>query len=378
MQNWFPLGVAKGKAFCNRIEERKRLKYNILNNTHTLIISPRRYGKTSLAQQVITELKFPSCTIEFTLASDRYTAQNIIHTAVGRLLINLMPTHKKAFSLATKYFAKLSPSFVLDTQSGARIEFKPDLKSTELGLTELLENIDKAAREAKKRIILFMDEFQQLATFDDHQIIEAAIRNAAQRMENACFIFSGSNRHLLQLMFDDTSRPLFHLCDRITPERISEKDYIDYIEKAALDRWKKSLSIEVIKQIFELTQRHPYYLNVLCARLWREEQLPVLKNIEIFWNQYITEENYRIANELNKLSHHQKLMLMILSQQPFSQPTSKEVVTLMRSSVGSAAKSCKILLENDYIYQDVDGYYKILDPAIFSYLQKESKTILGL
>jgi AAA+ ATPase superfamily predicted ATPase len=48
-----------------------------MHATHTLVISPRRYGKTSLAQKVIAELKLPASIFEFTLMSDHYTASLI-------------------------------------------------------------------------------------------------------------------------------------------------------------------------------------------------------------------------------------------------------------------------------------------------------------
>ena len=57
MKNWFPLGLAEGKAFCNRVKEREHLEYNITHSIHSLIVSPRRYGKTSLAHKVMTDIK---------------------------------------------------------------------------------------------------------------------------------------------------------------------------------------------------------------------------------------------------------------------------------------------------------------------------------
>lgn len=378
MTNWFPLGLATGKAFCNRIEERKHLKYNIEQGTHTLIISPKRYGKTSLAQKVMSELKLATYVLEFTLASDHITTQNIISNAIGHLLLSLMPSHKKVLSLASKYFSKLQPKLIFDTQFGTKIEFKPDFNSPQLGIGELLISADKAAEDAQKKVVLLMDEFQQIATLKENTTIEAAIRNAAQRMKNISIIFSGSNRHLLQSMFEDQSRPLYHLCERIPLNRINSQDYSHYIQNAALERWNRELDSEALTQILTLTQRHPYYVNMLCSKLWRHEQKPDLKVVEDTWQDYVEEEHFRIISELGQLSHHQKLMLMILAIHPFKQPTSKEIINQMRASVGSVAKTFKILLQQDYIYQEADGYYRILDPTIEFFLKKQVKIPLGL
>lgn len=370
MQNWFPLGLASGEAFCNRIDERKHLKHNILHGIHTLIASPRRYGKTSLAQQIIQDINLSSALMEFTLASDLVTTQNIISIAIGKLVLDLAPNHKKAFVLANKFFSKLNPKLIIDTHMGATIELTPEFQSPHLGIMDLLQNVDNAAKAANKKIVLFMDEFQQIALLEDHLQLEAAIRNAAQRMKNTSIIFSGSNRHLLQLMFDDNSRPLYHLCDRINLQRIHANDYESYIQKVALKRWHRKLEPESINEIFAFTYRHPYYVNVLCGRLYRYDTLPTLIDIQSCWHEYITEENDRIGKEISQLSHYQKMMLILLSISPFSQPSSKEVTQKIHTSTSNAAKCCKFLLENDYVYKDSNGVFRITDPAIESYLKK--------
>lgn len=376
MQNWFPLGLARGDAFCNRISERKHLKHNILHGVHTLIASPRRYGKTSLAQQAITELKLPSAMMEFTLVSDLHMTQNIMSNTIGKLILQLVPTHKKALLLANKFFSKLNPKLIIDTQMGAKIELTPDIKSPHLGIMELLLQIDQIAEAAGKRIIIFMDEFQQIALLDDHLTLEAAIRNAAQRMNNTCIIFSGSHRHLLQLMFDDKSRPLYHLCDRINLQRIHETDYEKYIQKVSQKRWHHLLSSDALQTIMELTHRHPYYLNVLCGRLYRDDHLPTCHSIDLAWAEYISDESDRLGKEVAQLSHYQKLMLLLLAVKPFSQPTSKAVITKLHISTSNAAKCHRFLLENDYIYPEADGYFRITDPAMECYLTKQAD-ILG-
>jgi hypothetical protein len=70
-------------------------------------------------------------------------------------------------------------------------------------------------------------------------------------------------------------------------------------------------------------------------------------------------------------------MLMIAAIKGFTQPTSKKVISQMRASVGSAAKTFKYLLQQDYIYSGVDGFYKIVDPAIETFLKKTAVNVIG-
>lgn len=53
----FHRGLASGEGFCNRKDELARLSQNILQTTQALLISPRRYGKTSLALRAIESTK---------------------------------------------------------------------------------------------------------------------------------------------------------------------------------------------------------------------------------------------------------------------------------------------------------------------------------
>lgn len=376
--NWFSLGVAKEDAFCNRVEEREHLRYNVSHAVHTLLISPRRYGKTSLALKVINETGLSNVAMDFTLVSDQNSVQNIINAAIGKLLAKLAPVHKKALDLATKFFAAMHPQLVLDATSGMRVELQPNFSLPQMAINEILLNADKFAIAAKKRAIILMDEFQQIAALDDAQTIEAAIRNATQNMQNISIIFSGSSRHLLQMIFDDSSRPFYHLCDRINLERISAEDYLLHLQRAAKDRWGKPLPNEHVEQILLLSQLHPYYLNVICLRLWRSDKMFAASEVDRVWQQYLAEEQDRVGADIAKLSNHQKHMLLLLAIQPFKQPTSKDVVHKIGATVGSAAKSFKVLLHNDYIHLDkTTGNYKILDPLVESYLRNQAKFLLA-
>jgi AAA+ ATPase superfamily predicted ATPase len=54
MKNPFVYGeTVTGVYFCNRIQEIRELVNDIQNGTNVIIFSPRRYGKTSLINQVL-------------------------------------------------------------------------------------------------------------------------------------------------------------------------------------------------------------------------------------------------------------------------------------------------------------------------------------
>jgi uncharacterized protein len=84
--NYFPLGIAKGEAFCNRVSERKRLISNTERNKHTIVISPRRYGKSSLVLCSLEEMKLPYERVDLFVAVNIKTVEEQILKGVKNLI----------------------------------------------------------------------------------------------------------------------------------------------------------------------------------------------------------------------------------------------------------------------------------------------------
>lgn len=57
MRSPFQYGkFATGSTFINRVSERKLLKMNLYSGINTMLISPRRWGKSSLVKEAMEEL----------------------------------------------------------------------------------------------------------------------------------------------------------------------------------------------------------------------------------------------------------------------------------------------------------------------------------
>src|SRR6185312_1965995 len=139
------------------------------------------------------------------------------------------------------------------------------------------EGLEKLAAKNKKQVIVFFDEFQDILKVDDTQKLQAAIRAVAQHSHYVTYIFSGSSRMMLKKIFDDKNQPLYMLCNKILLERIKPEHFIQHIQKAAKNRWKHKLNEEIINIILSFTEAHPYYVNMLCQKLWDLKEGPHIK-----------------------------------------------------------------------------------------------------
>jgi AAA+ ATPase superfamily predicted ATPase len=169
LTDWFPVTLAIGKAFCNRVKERKIVKQYINLGRHTVVMAPRRYGKTSLINQVLLEMNVPHTIIELTLATTAEDVQRLMIGHISSLLYSILPKAAKAKQNILSLFSWLRPEIVL-TVGKQKLIFHPESRGQNAidTVSKLLKKLNEAAQLVNKRIVIIMDEFQQLSDMEDH------------------------------------------------------------------------------------------------------------------------------------------------------------------------------------------------------------------
>jgi len=359
--------IATEQAFCNRKAEINQLQHCIEHQRPVLLVSPRRYGKTSLALRTILKTKLPYAQIDLFSAIDEQDVERAILKGVTKLIIMMESIPKKALALASEIFEGTHIRVAI-SKIGLSIEVNRRGEKPAYHVLDILERLEHLAKKSNKKIILFFDEFQCIDEATSNRAMESVLRQVAQLTKSIAFIFSGSNRHLLNQLFNDRNRPFYKLCEKITLDRISEEAYTKHIQKAAKKTWELELPERVISRLFNYTERHPYYINLLCSRLWRQKH-PTIHTIEHIWDQYISEERSSVASELELMSKNQRKLLTILSRSGGTDsPHSQAFLHLARMSKTTVFQALGILEKRDYIYKDIDGHYVVLDPLIQSVL----------
>jgi hypothetical protein len=362
MQEYFPQGVAVDESFCNRSKEKKALRTSIESNEHLVLVAPRRHGKTSLLAKVLQENDFPGVSMDFFFVLTQAEVVKTISDGISKIITQLLPKSQKACKQLLNTVTALNPKLTFNFL-GQKLEISTR-QTTEKTISELLLALDQFAAKAKKSCVIIFDEFQQIGELKENHAVEAAIRHAVERSQYVSYIFCGSKRHLLNEMFSDKSRPLYHLCDLMTIERIDSAAYHDFINQRAKKKWKKLLSTDSLEEITHLTENHPYYVNALCRRLWHSDKLPDLAEVRTVWNDYVNQQGVWITDDLSRLSLNRRKVLTALAMQSTKEPQSQE----FSGRVGLPPSTIKRCLEDlqklDVIYLKPDGYYNVLDPAV--------------
>lgn len=367
IEKQFPEGVAVGSAFLNREEERAYLAKRIQVSQHTVLMAPRRYGKTSLVLKVAEELNLPYKTMDlFAAYSEEYIRDQIINK-VGKLVIELLPRLEKAKAQLLKIFKAMKPEISLGG-FGQRLILHPYSNSLQ-SITDLLLKLDETAAHFNKKIVIFMDEFQQISELKQCHAIEASIRHAVERSKNVAYVFSGSNRHLLNQMFGDKGRPLYRLCQILELDRIHGDVYIKHLKQLSKKQWGHELPQAVIDSILELTECHPFYMNTFCQIIWEENTLPTHRDvIETLWHNYVQAQRRNISLDVMKLSANQRKILIALAQSGEREIQGADFTTPLKISASSAKQALDVLTKKDFVMQ-TNEIYGIVDPAVKYYLQ---------
>lgn len=371
-RDYFPMGIAAGAAFCNRREETDLLVSNMINGKHTLLMATRRYGKSSLALHALQLSGCPYVEMDFYMAVNEKMIESYILNAVVDLIGKAIGPLDKLIVSIKKYVKNLKPKLDISSNS-LKLELASDSSSDPAtNIKEGLLLLEKLLEEKKKHAVLLMDEFQNVGIIAQGKGIEGAIRHAAQKTKYLTLIFSGSNRKLLKTMFEDETRPLYKLCWKIGLTRISIEDYQVHLQKAAHAAWSNELNSAVLEKIISLSERHPYYLNKLCDRLWayHSQKPPSLKAVTEAWMEILEEEKSDAIKEISLLSLGQKNVLLTIARGESTLLTSKKTIISLQMPSSSILAALEALEEKDVIEKD-HNRYQIINPVIKFFVRKD-------
>jgi len=371
----FPRGIALGKAFCNRDDERAQLAANLLAHRprHTWVSGRRRHGKSSLIAQTLADIgrkrrtRIAHASVDVFVVHNLKTLDEAIREAIGTLSGKLLPRRKRALDYLGKAFAAFKPELSIGA-NGLKLKLSGEAPSP-ARIDAMLRALDAAAAHYEVRGVLVIDAFQQVSRLDEGHAVEGAIRSVAQAARALSFVFLGSERTLLSQMFEDRERPLYMLCEHVEVARIATEAYHKFLDDAARLRWDGPLTPAAFDALMSHTQRHPFYVNALARALWDRSEPPTASSIDATWSQLLAGESERFKAQLLAIPHLTRAVLKWLAVEPTSTPTAQAVLGSLGLSVGTVSGAVKWLEERDLIWRDEANVLRPVDPLLGLYLR---------
>lgn len=225
--------IADSKEFTNREEEIMLLETNFLGNVNTILISPRRWGKSSLVKKVAEDVIKKNHQIKVCFIN----IQNIrneeeFYTYYATELIKATSTKAEEWIEASRDFlGRFIPkiSFGVDSQNDFSLSL--DWKEIKNSPDEILNLSERLAEQKKIRLLICIDEFQNISEFADPGALQKKLRTHWQHHQKTTYCIYGSKRHMMMDVFTSPSMPFYKFGAMLFLEKIKEKDWIKFIAK---------------------------------------------------------------------------------------------------------------------------------------------------
>ncbi len=270
METPFVFGkIAKNENFTDREKETVQLTTNFTSLINTIIISPRRWGKSSLVSKAAeTALNQKSslriCTVDLFNVRNEEEFYTLLAMAV---LKSASSRWEEAVDAAKRFFRKLVPKIILspDPQSEFSLDF--DWKELRQNPDEILDLAEKLATEKKLSMVVCIDEFQNMAGFDNPLLFQKRLRSHWQQHQYVSYCLYGSKRHMMLDVFTNPSMPFFKFGELLFLEKIDTESWITFIAERFSATGKKITATQA-EIIVRLADNHPYYVQQLSQQVW--------------------------------------------------------------------------------------------------------------
>jgi hypothetical protein len=273
MDNPFVYGeVVPGEAFVDREAELDRLVADLGDGQKVFLISPRRYGKSSLIRQTLDALRRRGAlTVDVTVSS--YSSYLAFLEGYARAIASVESKWERARTWLTEAIASTRPEVRYepkDTGLG-RFSVAFPLITTARDLNRLANEVfalpGKLATERKRTIVIALDEFQAIDSFNGGSV-EHALRAATQHQRRVGYVFAGSEPSLMDKMIGPR-RPFYKAGPVMRLQKISATLFGDFIEQRFVKTGMKPES-GVAEAIVELAGNLPYDVQRLAHETWDE------------------------------------------------------------------------------------------------------------
>ena len=271
MQNPFVYGeIVPGESFVDREVELDRLIGDLAAGQKVFLISPRRYGKSSLVRQALTALsRRGTLTVEVTVSS--YSSYVSFLEGYARALAAVETRWERARGWLTKVISSTRPEIRYDADTSGPGRFSvafPQVKN-ERDVSRVANEVfalpGRLAAEQKRAVVVALDEFQAVAAFNGGSV-EHALRAAAQQQRQVGYVFAGSEPSLMEKMIGP-KRPFYKAGPVMRLQKIPGDVFADFIEskfgKSGI-RAEPGLGAAVV----DLAGNLPYDVQRLAHETW--------------------------------------------------------------------------------------------------------------
>lgn len=364
--------IATEKNFTDREKETADLVRNFTSLINTIIISPRRWGKSSLVNKAAKlamnqDSRLRICHIDLFNVRD----EEHFYSLLAQKVISATSTKwEEAVASAKSMFSHLVPKISIGSDPTNEVSIDFDWETVKQNPDEVLDFAEKIAQKKGLKIVICVDEFQNISEFTDADYLQKKLRSHWQRHQSVAYCLYGSKRHMMMEVFTNSSKPFYKFGNLMFLDKIDTHCLVEFFQRRFADT-NKRINDDAANLIVQLVENHPYYAQQLAQLSWlrtkdvcrveivREAHAALVEQLSLL---FVTITETLTTQQLNYLK------ALIAKEKAI---TSTDVMHRYKiSSTTSIARSKAALIKND-ILDNKAGEISFQDPIYAYWLKTE-------
>jgi len=275
MEKAFVYGMSVGgNNFTDRIEETKRIKLDFENGVNVILISPRRMGKTSLIKKVISEIDNPMLKIIYMDIYDCRSEYDFYNRFAETIMKSTGNHLEQVMENIKRFLVRISPKISFNPEPNSEFSVSLGITPKDYSPEEILNLPERIAKEQGVRLVVCIDEFQQIGEFTDSLTIQKRLRGVWQHHQNVSYCFFGSKKHLMENIFQNRRMPFYQFGEMLHLKCIPTVYWVPFI-CSRFEKYGKKIAEEYAGRICQVVKNYSSYVQQLAWNVMAETEKEV-------------------------------------------------------------------------------------------------------
>lgn len=218
-----------GDNFTDRELETQRLKLNFENGINSIIISPRRMGKTSLVKRVAEQITDPQFKVIYMDIYKCRTEYDFYEKFAASIIESTVTKMDQMLETAKEFIMSITPKISFNPEPNTEFSLSLGITPKANSPEEILSLPERIAQKRGIHIIVCIDEFQQIGEFPDSITVQKRLRSIWQHQRRTSYCLFGSKKHLMSKLFYSRSLPFYQFGEMLFLKRIPTEKWVPFI-----------------------------------------------------------------------------------------------------------------------------------------------------
>ena len=347
-----------GDNFTDRIEETKRIKLDFENGINVILISPRRMGKTSLIKKVISEMDSPEIKVVYMDIYDCRSEYDFYNRFAETMMKSTGNQLEQVMENIKRFLVRVSPKLSFSPEPNSEFSVSLGITPKDYSPKEILDLPERIAKEQGIKIVVCIDEFQQIGEFADSLTVQKRLRGVWQHHQHVSYCFFGSKKHLMENIFQSRRMPFYQFGEMLHLKCIPTEYWVPFI-CSRFEKYGKKISEEYAARICHTVKNYSSYVQQLAWNVMAETEIEV--NEESFtegFNALLEQNSSLFIQQTEGLTTYQLNFIRLLCNGIHSGFNTQSVVELY--SLGSKSNVDRIkkcLIDRELITIEKEGVF---------------------